>query len=657
MQRGYGAAKRVMMVGIDGMDPLYTRKLLAEGKLPNIQKFLDRGTTTKDMGMMGVLPAYTPPSWCTLATGAWPGTHGITDFWNHKSGDALNKLSLGFNSKLCKVPYVWDTFAANGKKTIVYGWPTSWPPRSADMIMIDGSGVHPFLANKIDYEKFIECQKGDSPVKIVPHDNNDSGAECFVTEEVEEMEFKPTMPGERTQIIGETGGEDDNIKAKYDWIQAPIKPAGGWAKAPAGALESVIVINTGRTRRHLLITADDGQTYNRVQLYTDKTQQKLLGETTTGGWMDNVIDEFEIGEDKQEVGYHIKLAALAEDGSSLSLYYSYALQRGDDKYVQPAGLKKELYDRFGTPLLLSNMSHEDVDKMAIMAECGEKAFKWSMDTIDYLLENYPWEAAFHGLHIIDFANHLYLDHTLPQFPNHEFNTDCLNRFYAIADEYVGRMLKWLEEDVSIIIVSDHGGLVKYPDYDTPKIGDAWGLNVGLMEELGYTKTKLVNGQLEVDWSQTTAIAQRSSYIYVNLKGRDPEGVVEPEEMEELVTKIISDLYAYRDPVHGERVISMALRRSEMAVLGLNDASAEALGDIFFMLEPKFTRDQGNSFSNCAILGTSLKCLFMMAGKGIKENYIIHRDVQEVDVTPTLCHLYGMEMPDGVEGGVLYQALK
>lgn len=34
MQKGYGAAKKVMMLGIDGMDPLYTKKLLAEGKLP-----------------------------------------------------------------------------------------------------------------------------------------------------------------------------------------------------------------------------------------------------------------------------------------------------------------------------------------------------------------------------------------------------------------------------------------------------------------------------------------------------------------------------------------------------------------------------------------------------------------------------------------------
>lgn len=39
MQKGYGAAKKVMMVGIDGMDPLYTKKLLAAGKLPNFQNF------------------------------------------------------------------------------------------------------------------------------------------------------------------------------------------------------------------------------------------------------------------------------------------------------------------------------------------------------------------------------------------------------------------------------------------------------------------------------------------------------------------------------------------------------------------------------------------------------------------------------------------
>lgn len=658
MNNSYNAAKRVVMVGIDGMDPLYTKQLIKEGKLPHIEEFLKRGTTTKDMGMMGVLPAYTPPSWCTLATGAWPGTHGITDFWNHKSGDELSKLSLGFNSKLCKVEYAWDKVAEAGDKVIVYGWPTSWPPRTKEnMMMVDGSGVHPFLLNKVDYEKIITCSEDAVSVRFISHENNDAGAECFVTEEVEDLEFKPIMPSDIDNVIQGSGGEDTHIGAKYDKVFAPIKPASGWANAPADAKETVIVINTGRTRRPMLILKNSEGVYDRVALYKDKSQQELLGEARVGEWIENVIDHFSLGRGEEKVGYAIKIMALAEDGSAMKMYYNYATSWDNDNYVQPASLRAELFERFGTPIMLSNLSHSDAQLLPLMAECGEKAFRWSMDTIDYLLDKNDWKAAFHGLHIIDFANHLYLDNTLPEHPYAELNRECLNRFYLLADEYVGRMLKWLDQDVAIIVVSDHGGLIKYPGYETPEIGDAWGLNVGLMAELGYTKLKTVNGQTEIDWEHTTAIAQRSSYIYLNLKGRDPHGIVEPEEADELITQIISDLYAYRDAEHHERVISIAMRRDEMAVLGLNDASAENLGDIFFILEPKFTRDQGNSFSNCQILGTSLKCLFMMAGPGIKQNYIIPRDVQEVDVAPTLCHLGGIAMPNGVEGGVLYQALE
>lgn len=658
MNYSYNAAKRVMMVGIDGMDPLYTKQLIAEGKLPHIEEFLKRGTTTKDMGMMGVLPAYTPPSWCTLATGAWPGTHGITDFWNHKSGDELSKLTLGFNSKLCKVDYAWDKVTASGEKVIVYGWPTSWPPRMKEnMVMVDGSGVHPFLLSKVDYEKIITCSEDEASVRFISHESNDAGAECFVTEEVEDLEFKPIMPSAIDNVIQGSGGEDTHIGAKYDKVFAPIKPATGWADAPADAKETVILINTGRTRRPMLILKNSEGVYDRVALYKDKSQQVLLGEAHVGEWIENAIDHFATAQGEEKVGYAIKIMELAEDGSSVKMYYNYATSWENDNYIQPASLRLELFERFGTPIMLSNLSHSDPELLPLMAECGEKAFRWSMDTIDYLLDADDWKAAFHGLHIIDFANHLYLDNTLPDHPYAELNRECLNRFYAIADEYVGRMLKWLDRDVAIIVVSDHGGLIKYPGYETPEIGDAWGLNVGLMAELGYTKLKTVNGQTEIDWEHTTAIAQRSSYIYLNLKGRDPHGIVEPEEADELITQIISDLYAYRDAEHHERVVSIAMRRDEMAVLGLNDASAENLGDIFFILEPKFTRDQGNSFSNCQILGTSLKCLFMMAGPGIKQDYIIPRDVQEVDVTPTLCHLGGIAMPNGVEGGVLYQALE
>ena len=656
MSKGYGVTNKVIMIGIDGMDPLYTQGLLSQGKLPNIKKFIERGTTTKDLGMMGALPAYTPPCWCSLATGAWPGTHGITDFWNHKSGDSLSKLTIGFNSNLCQTEYIWDVFAKNGKKAIVFGWPTAWPPTNEDSIYVDGSGIHPFLTEQVDYEKFFEFNEGDFPYHIVPHDYDDSGADCFVTEEVQEKEFQLHKT---SGIVTEDNSEDQNIGGEnYDLITGPIKNANGWANAPEGAKEALLTINSGTLRRYILILADDGVHYNRIQIYTNKNQEKMLAEVVNGAWTESIIDTFNLLGSDYRVGYRMKLINLSEDGSSMKLYYGFAQNLENNDHTYPVEIKKELFEKVGIPNQLSNASHSDPEKLLIMTEVAEMAFRWTMDAIDYLLDTKEWDGAFHGLHIIDAANHFFLDGTLEELnPNYEFNRECLARFYALADEYVGRSFKWLDKGASVIVVSDHGGLVKYPGYETPKIGDAWGLNIGLMSELGYTKTKEVNGVTEIDWENTTAVAQRSSYIYVNLKGRDPNGIVDPEDLDDFVTEIISNLYAYRDPVHGERVISMALRRDEMVALGLHDGASHNLGDIFFILEPKFTRDQGNSFSNCKILGTSLKCVFMMAGTGIKENYIIPRNVQMVDMTPTLCHLAGVEMPNGVDGGVLYQALK
>lgn len=62
--------------------------------------------------------------------------------------------------------------------------------------MVDGSGVHPFLAGKVDFEKIIECTEGDFPAQFIDHDNNDSGNECICyPKKVQDLRFKPRMPG------------------------------------------------------------------------------------------------------------------------------------------------------------------------------------------------------------------------------------------------------------------------------------------------------------------------------------------------------------------------------------------------------------------------------------------------------------------------------
>lgn len=259
------------------------------------------------------------------------------------------------------------------------------------------------------------------------------------------------------------------------------------------------------------------------------------------------------------------------------------------------------------------------------------------------------------MHGIDMYNHFYLDYTFKEVSKeYERYQELIYKIYELSDNFIGEMLRRLDRDTAIFIVSDHGGVGKNPYTEYPLIGDMWGINTGIMGELGYTKLKEVNGKLQIDWEKTTAVSQRATFIYINLKGRDPEGIVEPEDYDRLVQKIIDDLYNYRDPKTGKRIISFALNRNDMEVLGLG---GENSGDIFYILEPEFTRCHGNGLSNHTLLGYSMKALFAAVGAGIKRGVSIDRNVGVEDIVPTISHLTGVSVPKNTEGGIIYQALE
>lgn len=56
---------KVLVLGIDGMDPKMTRRMVDEGKLPHIKQFIERGSARQDLVMLGAQPTITPPMWTT----------------------------------------------------------------------------------------------------------------------------------------------------------------------------------------------------------------------------------------------------------------------------------------------------------------------------------------------------------------------------------------------------------------------------------------------------------------------------------------------------------------------------------------------------------------------------------------------------------------
>ena len=227
--------------------------------------------------------------------------------------------------------------------------------------------------------------------------------------------------------------------------------------------------------------------------------------------------------------------------------------------------------------------------------------------------------------------------------------------YRWTDDYIGTFLPYIDKGWTILLVSDHALIC--PEHEPNEIGDNSGINVGVMKELGYTvlkKDENGNEIQEIDWSKTRAIQTRANSIYVNLKGRDHYGIVDPADKYELEEQIITDLYGYRDKKTGKRVVSVALHNKDAVLLGMGGPDA---ADIIMLVHEDYNFDHGESLSTaCGHNDTSVSPIFVAAGPGVKQGYQINGYVREVDVAPTAAVLLGVDIPAQCEGAPAYQIL-
>ena len=141
MLRSKGLTEKVVLLGIDGMDPRFSQKMIEEGKMPNLKKLVDKGAARADLRLLGAVPTITPPMWTTLATGAYPMTHGVEDFNINLKGE-LDVNFAGIYSKYVHAEPLWNITAEAGKKTLVWHWPGgAWPPTSdsENLYVVDGT--------------------------------------------------------------------------------------------------------------------------------------------------------------------------------------------------------------------------------------------------------------------------------------------------------------------------------------------------------------------------------------------------------------------------------------------------------------------------------------------------------------------------------------
>jgi len=177
-----------------------------------------------------------------------------------------------------------------------------------------------------------------------------------------------------------------------------------------------------------------------------------------------------------------------------------------------------------------------------------------------------------------------------------------------------------------------------------------------MKDLGYTvlkKDENGNEIPEIDWTQTRAIAWGEQHIYLNLIGRTDHGIVDPTDQYELEEQIITDLYGYRHPVSGKRIVAVALRNKDAVLLGQGGPYA---GDICYWVSENCAYDHADTLSTAyGQADTSVSPIFIAAGKGIKKGYT-DRIIRQIDFAATVAAIGGVRMPAQCEGAPVYQIL-
>jgi len=230
--------------------------------------------------------------------------------------------------------------------------------------------------------------------------------------------------------------------------------------------------------------------------------------------------------------------------------------------------------------------------------------------------------------------------------------------YFQVDRYLGRLLSSLDNDTVLIVMSDHGfGSLKKDVYLNRFL-----IKKGFMtikDKKWKTPFDMSNPFANIDWSRTRAYAYGLfGNIFLNVKGREPHGIVqEGNDYERTATSLIDLLHQLRDPDDGEKVVSRVYRRQELydgpflddapdLLVVMRDYEYITRGGCEFTGESLFSRPAINHSGNHRMNGIAF-----FLGPGIRKNFRFS-EIRIIDLLPSMLSIMGMPIPGNVDGRVV-----
>jgi predicted AlkP superfamily phosphohydrolase/phosphomutase len=593
--------------------------MMADGHLPNFSRFKNQGSYIAE-GYN--LPTVTPPSWASIATGAFPRTHGVEGYYFRVEGrDLSHKQTVqGFGSAPLKAETIWDRWDGAGKKCLVLNYPVAWPGKMRNGVMVMGQGMNPA-----------------------------------------ELRFLEPGNAHREFLAGETSLSTDSLSQGQ---QISFGPPEGWKSLPAGPSlafsvemdfrESVWPLK--KVLWHGLAWASKASALDSLSLSLEKDFAKAFLTAPAGKWSEAAELLFDLEDGGREIGaFRAKLMELSGDASRFTLYISGI--SGRTGFVDPpeAASKIDFQGQIvANDIGLVSQIGGIIDPQTVVELAGFHS-GWLTKVAESVVKSNPdWDLLYLHSHNIDWFYHGFLSQV--DSPDPEIRSRARGwelEIYQIEDKFLGRMLSLLNDDDLAVICSDHGATPMGPIFYTPDALQAKGL-------CRYERKKSENYwdiyeeaegfDYVVDLSQSAAVPQKYMHVYVNLE-KYPGGIIKEDDYEKVRGQIIDALLDYHHPQTGERPVLLAVRKEDAKVFGMGGPQS---GDVVYVLKPEYMAEHGYGLPTAESGCGCLRNLLMFKGPGRKKGFVYDRPRWLADIVPTICAATGGPHPADVEGAIIYQ---
>lgn len=527
-------APQVVVLGFDGADPHLAARWMAEGKLPNLARLAREGTFCP-LGTTN--PPESPVAWASFATGLNPGNTGIFDFLTRDPKTYMPKLALAQVTKprflLGLIPLrrarvtnerhgepFYQTVADAGNKTIALRMPLEFPPsRLPGGDLLAGLGV--------------------------PDVRGTWGTFFYFSTDIEPWQAGDTEFGGRlVSLLLHGNTATASIEGPPDPRSRALKRIAAPVEFTAHPQANSVTIHFGR-----------------------QTETVAAGQWS--GWFRSsfsigpfasvrAISRFYV--ESASLGLSVYMSPLNLDPTAPALPIS-----------SPGGFVAQLARRHGLFKTIGwlhdtwGLNEEKIPDGVFLDAAFRTMQKMADITVDELRERRP-RLLVSIFTSTDSVSHMFYRLIDPQSPRYNAAEaqkygDAMLQTYERMDQVVARVEQAMQPGATLIIVSDHGFHSFRRGFNT----NTWLVKNGYMKlrhagptQQPYTLSDLFSKQdffPNVDWSHTRAYALGLGQIYLNLKGRERDGVVNPgAEANQLVEEIRQKLLTFRDPETGKPVL-------------------------------------------------------------------------------------------------------